>query len=84
LEVQTPYAHMANNGQQMGSSCNENKIPKLVFYILKTYLFKCDDIDKGHIIFKEIQVFNLKINSSTFILVIKIEGKNLLMLKGKW
>ncbi len=49
---------MANNGQQMGCSCNENfnEIPKLVFYILKTYLFKCDDIDKDHIIFKELQV----------------------------
>jgi hypothetical protein len=47
---------MPNNGQQMGWSCNE--IPKLVFYILKKFLFKCDDIDKDHIIFKELQVFN--------------------------
>jgi hypothetical protein len=68
---------MLNNGQQMGCSCNENlnEIPKLVFYILKKSLFKCDDVNKDYIILKEVQVFNLKINSSTFNLVKMIEGK---------
>jgi hypothetical protein len=77
---------MPNNGQGIGCSCNENfnEIPKLMLYILKRFLFKCDDIDKDHIIFKELQVFNLKIISSTFILVKRTKGKNLLMLKGKW
>lgn len=34
MEVQTPYAHMPNNGQQMGCSRNENfnEIPKLVWW----------------------------------------------------